>query len=123
MRSGFARCLAILALSVSLPAFSQTAAPNSRDFPGNLHPTAKVPANVILVKGAWSSASDSTTAVPEGGSLTNNVFRNKYFGITCPLPRIGSRNTQGRLPQIADAMCWRRYGVRTPTEEMRGAIS
>jgi len=86
MRSGFARCLAALALSVSLPAFSQTAAPNSRDFPGNLHPTAKVPANVILVKGAWSSASDSTTAVPEGGSLTNNVFRNKYFGITCPLP-------------------------------------
>ncbi|HEY6418467.1 MAG TPA: hypothetical protein VIX59_05630 [Candidatus Binataceae bacterium] len=86
MRSGFARCLAALALSVSLPAFGQIAAQNGGDFSANLHHRTKVPANVILVKGAWSSASDSATALPEGGSLTNNVFRNQYFGITYPLP-------------------------------------
>jgi len=86
MRSGFARCLAALALSISMPAFAQTAAHNGGDFSTKLHPRTKVPANVILVKGAWSSASDSATAVPEGGSLTNNVFRNRYFGITYPLP-------------------------------------
>jgi hypothetical protein len=86
MQSGFARCLAALALSVLLPAFGETAAQNGGDFSTNLHPKTKVPKNVILVKGAWSSASDSATAVPEGGSLTNNVFRNQYFGITYPLP-------------------------------------
>ncbi|MGO9450160.1 MAG: energy transducer TonB [Candidatus Binataceae bacterium] len=88
MPSGFARGLAALALAltVSAPAFGQTTTQNGGDFSTNLHPRTKVPANVILVKGAWSSASDSTTAVPEGGSLINNVVRNRYFGITYPLP-------------------------------------
>jgi hypothetical protein len=86
MQSGFARRLAALALSVALPAFGQTAAQNGGGSFTNLRPKTKVPENVILVKGAWSSASDSATAVPEGGSLTNNVYRNQYFGITCPLP-------------------------------------
>jgi hypothetical protein len=86
MQSGFARRLAALALSVALPAFGQTAAQNGGGSSTNLRPRTKVPENVILVKGAWSSASDSATAVPEGGSLTNNVYRNQYFGITCPLP-------------------------------------
>jgi hypothetical protein len=79
-------CLAALVLYVMLPAFGQTAAENEGDFSTNLRLKRKVPKNVILVKGAWSSASDSVTAVPEGGSLTNNVFRNRYFGITYPLP-------------------------------------
>jgi hypothetical protein len=47
----------------------------------------KVPTGVILVKGAWSSASDSITPVPEGGSVSNSVFSNKYFGMTYPLPK------------------------------------
>jgi hypothetical protein len=46
----------------------------------------KVPTGVILVKGDWPSASDSVTPLPEDGSVTNNVFNNKYFGITWPLP-------------------------------------
>jgi hypothetical protein len=85
MQSGFVRCLAVLALSASPPAFSQTAAQNLGDFSTKLCKS-KVPENVILVKGAWSSANDSATAVPEGGSMTSNVFRNQYFGITYPLP-------------------------------------
>jgi hypothetical protein len=46
----------------------------------------KVPTGVILVKGAWPSASDSVTPLPEDGSVTNNVFNDKYFGITWVLP-------------------------------------
>jgi Gram-negative bacterial TonB protein C-terminal len=41
---------------------------------------------VILVKGAWASASDSTTPLPEGGSVANNVYTNEYFGLSLPVP-------------------------------------
>jgi hypothetical protein len=85
MVSGFVRCLSALALSVTLPALAQTAAQNGSDLSVKL-PKRKVPANVILVKGAWFSANDPAAAVPEGGSITHNVFRNRYFGITYPLP-------------------------------------
>jgi hypothetical protein len=45
-----------------------------------------VPSGVILVKGAWSSASDSVTPLPEGGIVADGVFTDQYFGITYPLP-------------------------------------
>jgi hypothetical protein len=38
------------------------------------------------VKGAWSSASDSVTPVPEGGGVANRVFSDPYFGMTYVLP-------------------------------------
>jgi hypothetical protein len=84
MQFGLVRCASALAfaLSVSWPAFGQTGALIS----GTELIKRKVPRNVILVKGAWSSASDSATPVPEGGNLTNNVFHNKYFGISYHLP-------------------------------------
>ncbi len=47
--------------------------------------TQQVPAGVILVKGAWSSASDSVTPLPEGGKVSNNVYVNPYLGLTYPL--------------------------------------
>jgi hypothetical protein len=64
-----------LSLSLSL-AWCQKTEPQSR----------QSPEPEILVRGAWSSASDSTTPVPEGGSVTNNVFRDQYFGMTYTLP-------------------------------------
>jgi len=45
----------------------------------------KVPAGSLLVKGAWSSASDSTTPVPEGGAVIPDAYVNQYFGIRYPL--------------------------------------
>jgi hypothetical protein len=42
---------------------------------------ARVPTGVILVKGAWASASDAAMPLPEGGSVTNGVFTDRYFGI------------------------------------------
>lgn len=71
---------------------SQNAQPdttrNGGDFSTINHPKPDqiVPKDTILVKGAWSSASDSTTPQPETAALTNNVFTDPYFGITYPLP-------------------------------------
>src|SRR5579864_6663155 len=61
---------------------------NGGDFSVITHPQPEgiVPKDTIIVKGAWSSASDSITPLPEGATLTNNVFTDQYFGITYPLP-------------------------------------
>jgi len=61
---------------------------NGGDFSSVTNPDPKgvVPKDMILVKGAWSSASDSTTPVPEGATLANNIFTDRYFGISYPLP-------------------------------------
>jgi hypothetical protein len=45
----------------------------------------KVPEGVLLVKGAWSSASDSTTPVPEGGQVNGSTYRSDYFGFSYTL--------------------------------------
>lgn len=57
-----------------------------------------VPTGVILVKGAWSSASDSTTPLPEGGRVTNNIFVNQYFGMTYALPPGWTEKYEGPPP-------------------------
>jgi hypothetical protein len=74
--------LAVLVLTI-LPAFGQIAVPNGAS--SDQHPKKKVPEHLILVKGAWSSANDSTP-VPEGGTINHYVYRNQYFGISYPLP-------------------------------------
>jgi hypothetical protein len=58
----------------------------------------KVPQGVLLIKGAWYSASDSVTPVPEGGSVTNNVFNNAYFGISYALPPGWEQKYEGPPP-------------------------
>jgi hypothetical protein len=103
MHSGFLRFFAILALPVALlnwgqRARSQNIPENGGDFSTNTHPTTKVPTGVILVKGAWSSASDSVTPVPEGGSVANNVFNDQYFGISYPLPKDWTEKYKGPPP-------------------------
>jgi len=91
MRTRFLCSLLILTLFASLVSWGQAVKPqsipqNGGDFSDNLQPVTKVPTGVILVKGAWSSASDSVTPLPEGGSVTNNVFINRYFGMSYTLP-------------------------------------
>jgi hypothetical protein len=102
MRSRFL-CVFVLVWSVSLLAWGQRAGSpnipkNGGDFSTNTQPQTKVPAGVILVKGAWSSASDSITPLPEGGSITNNVFSNQYFGMTYTLPANWTQKYQGPPP-------------------------
>jgi hypothetical protein len=85
-------------LALSLLALGQTTPKNGGDFSNNTLPPTKVPTGVILVKGAWSSASDSETPVPEGGSVTSNVFRDQYFGMTYALPRDWTEKYKGPPP-------------------------
>jgi hypothetical protein len=103
MFSGCARSLAVLAVSIPLLAWGQTSpsqnAPrNGGDFSDNVQPLTKVPAGVILVKGAWPSASDSSTPVPEGGNVVNNIFSNQYFGMNYVLPADWEEKYKGPPP-------------------------
>jgi hypothetical protein len=90
--------LMLLALFVSSRALCQSAPKNGGDFSNNMQPLTKVPQGVVLVKGAWSSASDSVTPVPEGGNVTNNVFRDPYFGMTYALPKDWTEKYKGPPP-------------------------
>jgi len=45
-----------------------------------------LPKNVILVKGATPAVSDSSTPVPEEGTVSAGRYRNAYFGLSYPIP-------------------------------------
>ena len=97
------RILCFLLVVASSLAWGQATKPqnaprNGGDFSDNVQPLNKVPTGVILVKGAWSSASDSVTPVPEGGTVTNNVFNNEYFGMSYALPRDWEEKYKGPPP-------------------------
>ena len=77
---------------------AQSAAQNGGDFSQQLNPSTKVPSGVILVKGAWSNASDSVTPVPEGGQVTGNVYSNPYFGLTYTLSPDWAKKYDGPPP-------------------------
>jgi hypothetical protein len=103
MASAFLRSLVFIAVSLPLAALAQGAAPqashkNGGDFSDNVQPLNKVPEGVLLVKGAWSSASDSVTPVPEGGSVAHNAFTNQYFGMDFPLPSDWEEKYKGPPP-------------------------
>lgn len=105
MHSRFLRLSVVVASSISLLPWGQSAGAQNApqrggDFSNNTHPTEKqkVPAGVILVKGAWSSASDSVTSVPEGGAVSNNVFNNQYFGMIYALPPDWTEKYKGPPP-------------------------
>src|SRR5580698_10294629 len=100
MRSGFLRFFVIVTLTAPLLASGQSVPRNGGDFSNNTQPApeAKVPTGVILVKGAWASASDNVTPLPEGGSVINNVYRNQYFGLTYALPKDWIEKYKGPPP-------------------------
>jgi hypothetical protein len=84
--------------SIALSQRNQGTAPgNGGDFSSNLS-AEKVPSGVILVKGAWSSATDSTTPVPEDGSMLHNVYTNNYFGMSYDLPPDWTEEYKGPPP-------------------------
>jgi hypothetical protein len=85
MRFGFCRFLALFCFSMMLVAGVRGAPQSGGDFSSNPEPK-KLPPDVILVKGAWASSSDSVSPVPEGGRVANHVYTNQYFGLTYCLP-------------------------------------
>jgi Gram-negative bacterial TonB protein C-terminal len=58
----------------------------------------KVPAGVILVKGAAPSASDSKAPLPEDGRFKDGSYVNSYFGLTVPLPAGWAESFKGPPP-------------------------
>src|SRR5262249_55861544 len=58
----------------------------------------KVPEGVILVKGAWSSASDSTTPLPEGGKVTHREYTSPYFHLSYPVTADWTQKFDGPPP-------------------------
>jgi len=101
MRFRFLAFLLVFAWSLTVAARGQSTAgqssPQKTDVPENPQALTKVPSGVILVKGAWSSASDSVTPVPEGGTVTD-AFTDDYFGITYPLPKGWTEKYKGPPP-------------------------
>jgi len=63
----------------------------------------KLPAGVILVKGAVPSASDSSTPLPEAGDVARDVYRNAYFGLSYPLPAGWIEKYKGPPPSDSGA--------------------
>jgi hypothetical protein len=98
MHSNFSRFLMVVALCFASAGWAQNAPRSGGDFSGNVQPITKLPTGSILVKGAWASASDSVTPLPEGGTVTNNIFGNQYFGITYPVPEGWTEKYKGPPP-------------------------
>ncbi len=93
--------LMLLGFFVSSAAAAQTApAPNGADISQGSQgqPLIKVPANVILVKGAWSSASDTVTPLPEGGRVSTESYDNPYFRLTLQVPPGWIQKYEGHPP-------------------------
>jgi hypothetical protein len=97
---------------------AQRAPKNGGDFSDSTQPLTKVPPGVILVKGAWSSASDSITPVPEGGSVANDIFSNQYFGLTYALPSGWTEKFKGPPPSDSGRYVLAQIG---PAEMYKGS--
>ncbi len=63
----------------------------------------KLPTEVILVKGATASASDTRTPLPEDGSIIDAVYRNPYLGLAYPLPAGWTEPFKGPPPSDSGA--------------------
>lgn len=97
MLAAFLRSVAFLGLSLVFLMRAEGTPQSGGDFSQNQQAN-KLPTEVILVKGAWSSASDSVTPVPEGGRVTKEVYRNDYFGLAYPLSAGWTENYTGPPP-------------------------
>jgi len=71
---------------------------NGGDFSNSFHPEAVIPKNVIILKGAWSSASNNAVPDPETGGVSGSVFSSPYFGITYNLPKDWIQEYEGPPP-------------------------
>jgi hypothetical protein len=70
----------LLAFSTWMPPTVQASPPSDDDAAREAHPEG-LPSGAILVKGAWSGASDSMTPLPEDGRVVDGAYSNAYFGL------------------------------------------
>lgn len=81
-----------------------------------------VPQNVILVKGATSSASDSSTPVPEQGSVATGRYRNAYFGLSYPIPAGWTEQPAGPPPSDGGAYVLTQFALYDPDQRLRAHV-
>jgi len=60
-----------------------------------------IPAGVILVKGAWSSAAGSSSALPEEGVVAEHEYDNAYFGLSYSFGADWTQRYEGPPPSDA----------------------
>ncbi len=113
---------AVAVLASVIAAAAQSTVPqsppkNGGDFASDPKVLKKVPSGVILVKGAWASASDSVTPLPEGGAITNGVLTNQYFGISYALPPNWTEKYEGPPPSESGLYV---LAQLSPTEAFKG---
>jgi len=81
--------------------------------------TTVVPKGVILVKGATPSASDSSTPVPEYGTVSGSRYRNAYFGLTYPIPAGWKEQPAGPPPSEGGVYVLTQLAVYWPDDPQR----
>ncbi len=59
--------------------------------------------DTIIVKGAWASASDPTTPLPEGGRWAGGGYQNDYFGLTVRFSERWQAGLEGPPPSDSGA--------------------
>jgi hypothetical protein len=97
MDSACRRFLLLLGISGSLATAAWGRPQSGGDFSNN--PEAKkLPTETLLVKGAWASASDSVTPLPEGGRVSNSIYNNAYFGLSYSLSANWTEKYSGPPP-------------------------
>jgi hypothetical protein len=132
MRSRSTLWLFVIALSIYATASSQdqphqappegAAVEPGGDFSNNMQGP-KVPSGVILVKGAWASASDSVTPLPEGGSVRERAYVNPYFGLAYPLSLGFTEKSKGPPPSSTGYYVLAELrSAQTPGGQDQGAI-
>ncbi len=113
----------LLALVLSTPNIvAQSGNKSGGDFSRDTQPINKVPEGVILVKGAWSSASDTVTPMPEGGTVSGEVLANKYFGMTYTLPSGWTEKYKGPPPSDSGRYVLAQIGPADGKGSSRGSI-
>lgn len=78
----------------------------------------RVPEHTILVKGAWPSASDSATPLPEDGRWSGGSYRNDYFGLTLRFTARWQAGLEGPPPSDSGAYTLAQI---VPAERFRAA--
>ena len=109
-------------LFLSVLASGQSAQPEGAPLSGGdssnpAQPLVKVPANTIIVKGAWSSASDSVTPVPEGAKFSDGIFDNAYFGIKYTLPAGWAKSYDGPPPSDSGRYVLAQIRIQDPKDQ------
>lgn len=75
-----------------------------------------VPAGLILVKGAWSSAAGTSSSLPEDGRISNGRYDNAYFGLEYSIGSDWTQRYEGPPPSDSG------YYVLAQIEPMKPSI-